>query len=49
VKDASKDNESECIFCVKPGEGDDEAEPDRPSRERCFVILNKFPVLRTDT
>ena len=24
VKDASKDNEAGCIFCIKPGEDDDE-------------------------
>ena len=43
VKDASKDNESECIFCAKPGEDDDEANLIVHRGERCFVILNKFP------
>jgi len=43
VKDASKDNESECIFCVKPGAEDDEANLIVHRGERCFVILNKFP------
>jgi ATP adenylyltransferase len=43
VKDASKDIESECIFCVKPGEEDDEANLIVHRGERCFVILNKFP------
>jgi ATP adenylyltransferase len=43
VKDASKDNESECIFCVKPAEGDDEANLIVHRGERCFVILNKYP------
>jgi ATP adenylyltransferase len=45
VKDASKDNESECIFCA----GIEDA-PERDAEnlivrrgERCFVILNKFP------
>jgi len=43
VKDASKDIESECIFCAKPAEGDDEANLIVHRGERCFVILNKFP------
>ena len=43
VKDASKDNEDECIFCAKPGEDDDEASLIVHRGERCFVILNKFP------
>ena len=45
VKDASKDNENECIFCAGIEEG-----PEHDARnlvvhrgERCFVILNKFP------
>jgi ATP adenylyltransferase len=45
VKDASKDNESECIFCAGVEEG-----PEHDSEnlivergERCFVILNKYP------
>jgi ATP adenylyltransferase len=43
VKDASKDKESECIFCAKPAEGDDEANLIVHRGERSFVILNKFP------
>jgi ATP adenylyltransferase len=45
VKDASKDIESECIFCTKPGEGAERDEENLiVSRgKRCFVILNKFP------
>jgi ATP adenylyltransferase len=43
VKDASKDIESECIFCAKPAEGDDAANLIVHRGERCFVILNKFP------
>lgn len=43
MKDASKDNESECIFCAKPGEDDDEANLIVHRGERCFVILNRFP------
>jgi ATP adenylyltransferase len=43
VKDASKDNEDQCIFCAKPAEGDDEASLIVHRGERCFVILNKFP------
>jgi ATP adenylyltransferase len=45
VKDASKDNEQECIFCAFPGEGaeHDEAHLIVHRGERCFVILNKFP------
>jgi ATP adenylyltransferase len=45
VKDASKDNESECIFCAGIEDG-----PERDAEnlivkrgERSFVILNKFP------
>jgi ATP adenylyltransferase len=43
VKDASKDKEAECIFCVKPAEDDDEANLIVHRGERCFVILNLFP------
>jgi ATP adenylyltransferase len=43
VKDASKDNEDQCIFCAEPAEGDDEASLIVHRGERCFVILNKFP------
>jgi ATP adenylyltransferase len=43
VKDASKDNESECIFCAALEAGDDEASLIVRRGERCFVILNKFP------
>jgi ATP adenylyltransferase len=43
VKDASKDNESECIFCAGLETGDDEANLIVHRGERCFVILNKFP------
>src|ERR671923_3069304 len=43
VRDASKDTESDCIFCTKPAEGDDEANLIVGRGERCFVILNLFP------
>jgi ATP adenylyltransferase len=43
VKDAGKDNENECIFCVKPAADDDEANLIVHRAERCFVILNRFP------
>ena len=43
VKDASKDKESECIFCAAIGSDDDEANLIVHRGERCFVILNKFP------
>jgi ATP adenylyltransferase len=43
VKDASKDSESECIFCTKPAEDDDQANLIVHRGERCFVILNLFP------
>jgi ATP adenylyltransferase len=43
VKDASKDSASECIFCTKPAEDDDEANLIIHRGERCFVILNLFP------
>ena len=43
VKDASKDNEEECIFCVKPGADDDRANLIVHRGDRCFVILNLFP------
>ncbi len=43
VKDASKDDEQECIFCAKPEEGDDEANLIVHRGELCFVILNLFP------
>jgi ATP adenylyltransferase len=43
VKDASKDQESSCIFCAALEAGDDEASLIVHRGERCFVILNKFP------
>jgi ATP adenylyltransferase len=43
VKDASKDNENECIFCAALAAEDDEAMLIVTRGERCFVILNKFP------
>jgi ATP adenylyltransferase len=43
VKDASKDVERGCIFCTKPGEGDDRANLIVHRGERCFVILNLYP------
>ena len=43
VKDASKDKESECIFCAAIGSDDDETNLIVHRGERCFVILNKFP------
>jgi ATP adenylyltransferase len=43
VKDASKDNESECVFCAALAAGDDEASLIVHRGDRCFVILNKFP------
>jgi ATP adenylyltransferase len=43
VKDASKDSEQECIFCAKPGAGDDREALIVHRGERCFVILNLYP------
>jgi ATP adenylyltransferase len=43
VKDASKDSESECIFCTKPAEEEDEANLIVHRGQLCFVILNLFP------
>jgi ATP adenylyltransferase len=43
VKDASKDEAEECIFCAAPAAADDEANLIVHRGERCFVILNKFP------
>ena len=43
VKDASTDNEDECIFCAKPAADDDESNLIVHRGERCFVILNLFP------
>ena len=45
VKNASKDNESECIFCAgTEGGSKNDAEKLIVERgERCFVILNKYP------
>jgi ATP adenylyltransferase len=43
VKNASKDVDDECIFCVPDDEGDDEAALIVHRGERCFVILNKYP------
>ena len=41
VKNAKKSDE--CVFCVKPGAGDDRANLIVHRGERCFVILNLFP------
>ncbi len=41
VKDASK--ETECIFCAKPAEDDDEANYIVRRGESAYVILNAFP------
>ncbi len=43
VKDASKDVESDCIFCAKPAADEDAANLIVHRGERCFVILNLFP------
>jgi ATP adenylyltransferase len=43
VKDATKDKESECIFCAALEAEDDEAMLIVHRGELCFVILNKFP------
>ena len=43
VKDAAKDSDEGCIFCVKPVADDDEANLIVHRGERCFVILNLFP------
>ena len=43
VKDAAKDSDAGCIFCVKPVTDDDEANLIVHRGERCFVILNLFP------
>jgi len=43
VKDADKDNEDSCIFCVKPAAGDDETALIVYRGENCFVILNLYP------
>ncbi|MGZ5309873.1 MAG: HIT family hydrolase, partial [Solirubrobacterales bacterium] len=45
VKDASKDDEAECIFCAFAGAGP-ESDADNlvlHRGEHCFVVLNKFP------
>jgi ATP adenylyltransferase len=41
VKDASKD--TDCIFCTKPAEGNDEETFIVYRGKRCYVILNTFP------
>jgi ATP adenylyltransferase len=43
VKDASKDKESECVFCAALDPASDDANLVLHRGERCFVILNKFP------
>jgi ATP adenylyltransferase len=43
VKDASKDNAEECIFCAKPAAEDDEESLIVHRGELCFVMLNLFP------
>ena len=41
VKNAKRSDE--CVFCAKPGAGDDRANLIVHRGERCFVILNLFP------
>ena len=41
VKDANKSDE--CVFCAKPGLGDDREALIVHRGERCFVILNLYP------
>ncbi len=43
VKNASKDQTDECVFCAKPAAGDDEGALIVHRGESSFVILNKFP------
>ena len=43
VKDASKDIEEGCIFCLRGAEDDDEANLVVHRGEHCFVILNLYP------
>jgi ATP adenylyltransferase len=43
VKDAAKDSEQECIFCIKPADDDDEANLIVHRGKRSFVILNLYP------
>src|SRR3954469_10169996 len=43
VKDASKDNAEECIFCAKPQSDDDASNLIVHRGEKAFVILNLFP------
>jgi ATP adenylyltransferase len=43
VKDASKDQEEECIFCAKPAQEDDRENLIVHRGDRCFVLLNIFP------
>ena len=43
VKDASKDIDEGCIFCVKAAEDEDESNLIVHRGEHCFVILNLFP------
>ena len=41
VKDANKS--TECIFCTKPAQGDDQQALIVHRTERCYAILNLFP------
>jgi ATP adenylyltransferase len=43
VKDASKDTEEACIFCIKPETEGDRANLIVHRGQSCFVILNLFP------
>ena len=45
VKGAKDDAGGECIFCAKPGQGEEHDEENLIVHrgERCFVILNLFP------
>jgi ATP adenylyltransferase len=43
VKDAAKDDEQGCIFCLQPRSGDDAESLIVHRGERCFVMLNLFP------
>jgi ATP adenylyltransferase len=43
VKDAAKDDEQGCIFCLEPASGNDADSLIVHRGERCFVMLNLFP------
>lgn len=43
IRMAEEKEEKECIFCIKPAEGDDRSSLILHRGEKCFIIMNLYP------